>query len=654
MDTHGNLLFLGNQRRPTRPKKDFSRAYMQELDGAKIVVPTVVIMKRIVDEWHEHAHDGRERLQEGLSRFYMFHGMRDVINETRKDCERCNEFQRVPKTTQAILTSRKYELVMYDLFKLPMPSVQGEIWVMLVKDHFTKFQWSRAFSSKEMGPIAEFMLEIFMDTQVPERFHCDNGKEFVNQCMDEAMRMLNARTSHGKPRHPQTQGLIERANGTLKTKILKKSIDGGYTTPGQVFDWAKYILKDMTDNENDVCVKIYRKFTPFTCMHGVPRASGNVRCPTAHSIERMHEYMRQCQLARAFKKKQFPVLEDLQVGTIVNVLATKKELKDKIALSAWSARGIVHKVCPMSEHAFALRWLSRGLCTATNRRKAAATSSEPGTISPYYMRGQLRKVVGRDPAVVYPTEDGTALITCEFPDDTCNYTLLDGDWQGEQYNDVRAAFTKESSISYCDYTMAGRQETTDETEGQIRRRESLHRTRQDMEEPGGQPLCREELQKSREWFKSENPAHKHSIPDHVKEHKSETRPHSKRKEQELSRVTPAKPRTVTPLAKKSRSTPSPVASSRTKKTDGVPVKNHSRETESPDEMQTTKSDPEPKTPTTKQTPLHNPKVQNTCSITFMNHSYYDSHFHESVIFCIPKSMNTLCFEIIPTMIHILV
>ena len=102
------------------------------------------------------------------------------------------------------------------------------------------------------------MLETFLATQVPERFHCDNdnGKEFVNQCMDEAMRMLNARTSHGKPRvrHPQTQGLIERANGTLKTKILKKSIDGGYTTPGQVFDWAKYILKDMTDNENDVCM----------------------------------------------------------------------------------------------------------------------------------------------------------------------------------------------------------------------------------------------------------------------------------------------------------------------------------------------------------------------------------------------------------------
>ena len=193
--------------------------------------------------------------------------------------------------------------------------------------------------------------------------------------------------------------------------------------------------------------------------------------------------------------------------------------------------------------------------------------------------------------------------------------------------------------------MAGRQETTDETEGQIRRRESLYRTRQDMKEPGGKPMCREELEKSMEWFKSDNPAHKHSIPDHVKENKSEARPQTKRK------VTPAK--SHTPQAKKYTTTPSPAANSRTQRTVDVPTKKTSKENESADEMQATKSDPEPKTPAAKQTPLC-PKVQNTCSITFMNHSYYNSYFHENVKLCIPKCMNTLCFKIIPTMIHILV
>ena len=85
-----------------------------------------------------------------------------------------------------------------------------------------------------MGPIAAYLLEFFLDGNVPERLHCDNGNEFVNQCVKEVNRLLNMSSySQGKTRHPQTQGLIERANGTVKMKILKKCCDLGYTTPGR-------------------------------------------------------------------------------------------------------------------------------------------------------------------------------------------------------------------------------------------------------------------------------------------------------------------------------------------------------------------------------------------------------------------------------------
>jgi hypothetical protein len=62
--------------------------------------------------------------------------------------------------------------------------------------------------------------------------------------------------SHGKVRHPQTQGLIERANGTVKRKIVQKCQDAGYTQPGQQFDWVTRILPNIIREENDAPIKL--------------------------------------------------------------------------------------------------------------------------------------------------------------------------------------------------------------------------------------------------------------------------------------------------------------------------------------------------------------------------------------------------------------
>jgi hypothetical protein len=55
-----------------------------------------------------------------------------------------------------------------------------ELWVCVMKDHFTKYHWTKAFKGKDMGPIANFILEVFKENVVPEQLHSDNGSEFVN------------------------------------------------------------------------------------------------------------------------------------------------------------------------------------------------------------------------------------------------------------------------------------------------------------------------------------------------------------------------------------------------------------------------------------------------------------------------------------------
>ena len=180
----------------------------------------------------------------------------------------------------------------------------------------------------------------------------------MNTLMEIVLKVLNdPKFTHGKPRHPQTQGLIERANSTVKRKTQMKARDLGFTTYGQLWPWLQD-LQSIIDNENDACVKLYRYITPFVALHGRPRLCGGMVPPTDGDTRRMHEYMCKCQDARAFKRNQYPAFVQLKVGDVVNVRATPKELKDHIALAPWSAKGVVHAMSTYSMDVFSVRWLT--------------------------------------------------------------------------------------------------------------------------------------------------------------------------------------------------------------------------------------------------------------------------------------------------------
>ena len=177
----GNLEMRRQQR---RMYNSVARKILAHINPTLIVVPTRAQMKDIILKYHVRAHDGRERLELRLGNWYRFKCRRGVIQEVLGVCERCQEFsQRYPKLVQAIITTRPMELVMFDLTKLPVVSVEGYHLLLTIVDHFTKYKWAFGLKSKHMEAVADILYNLFKDRAVPERWHCDNGKEFVNQCM---------------------------------------------------------------------------------------------------------------------------------------------------------------------------------------------------------------------------------------------------------------------------------------------------------------------------------------------------------------------------------------------------------------------------------------------------------------------------------------
>ena len=56
---------------------------------------------------------------------------------------------------------------------------------------------------------------------VPKIFQSDNGKEFVNSVIERLLHSWSTdiQIIQGRPRHPQSQGVIERAHRTLEQKL---------------------------------------------------------------------------------------------------------------------------------------------------------------------------------------------------------------------------------------------------------------------------------------------------------------------------------------------------------------------------------------------------------------------------------------------------
>ena len=56
---------------------------------------------------------------------------------------------------------------------------------------------------------------------LPRIFQSDNGTEFRNQVMRRLVTDWDGdcKMVHGRPRHPQSQGLVEQSNGTLERKL---------------------------------------------------------------------------------------------------------------------------------------------------------------------------------------------------------------------------------------------------------------------------------------------------------------------------------------------------------------------------------------------------------------------------------------------------
>lgn len=96
----------------------------------------------------------------------------------------------------------------------------GFKFIMVYQDHLTKFCLLQTLKTKTAEEVSYHLLDIFTTFGAPCILQSDNGREFSNRIIKE-LKLLwpNLKIIHGKPRHSQSQGSVERANQDIENML---------------------------------------------------------------------------------------------------------------------------------------------------------------------------------------------------------------------------------------------------------------------------------------------------------------------------------------------------------------------------------------------------------------------------------------------------
>ena len=99
----------------------------------------------------------------------------------------------------------------------PLPlSRQGNKYLLIVQDYFTKWVEAYPLPNQEAVTVAEVLVQQFVaGFGVPLFLHSDQGRNFESTVFAEMCSLLGIHKTHTTPYHPQSDGMVERFNRTL-------------------------------------------------------------------------------------------------------------------------------------------------------------------------------------------------------------------------------------------------------------------------------------------------------------------------------------------------------------------------------------------------------------------------------------------------------
>ncbi len=151
-----------------------------------------------------------------------------IHENVRRWCAACRECQLVnpPASPKAPLRPLPlmqvpFERIGMDLIGPLERSARGHRFALVLVDYATRYPEAVALRNISAKSVAEALFSMISRVGIPKEILTDQGTAFMSRTIRELYELLGIKSICTSVYHPQTDGLVERFNRTLKTMIQK-------------------------------------------------------------------------------------------------------------------------------------------------------------------------------------------------------------------------------------------------------------------------------------------------------------------------------------------------------------------------------------------------------------------------------------------------
>lgn len=176
-------------------------------------------------------HFAEKKMVQRIKQFYHWQGLRSDIHKKCSSCVTCasvrGQGNRGKPPLVSIPVGGPFDMIGMDFVELDV-SKSGNKYALVFQDYLSKWPEVYALSNRRAETVAKCLQDLVWRHGVPNKIVHDRAAEFLADVLQETAGLLGVRQLPTSGGHPQTDGLVERFNRTLKQMLKKLVKKGGH------------------------------------------------------------------------------------------------------------------------------------------------------------------------------------------------------------------------------------------------------------------------------------------------------------------------------------------------------------------------------------------------------------------------------------------